>query len=274
MIKYLLLFITVIISFNAEAQHGGKYGRRVFISANLGLAFTGNPIYRYQKEFDITNIYNPSVNRVYYDPKTGKQIDKRNGVHLPIELGVNFAISKNNVIKIQYGSYKAYSELVESISKDQNKILPRQPGIFHPFISNELTVGFQITNPFYIERGFFSIKKNKNYVAPINRSYFELEYVHSFYTLISEYVNDQPSIQASVITLGFYRNFYMKKSKNTMLFAGLRTGIPVYSNKKHVNYIPQNTESNRDLIESWNNIIKTNTVNKAFQFKMGIKYIL
>lgn len=272
--KYLLI---IFIFFGGIKQLSAQASNKLFLSLNYGVGLTGRALV---SDRQFMNLENQSTGQdegsfsdrseVYYNPNNSQLENKRNGLFLPIEIGLNYAFSKKAVVKIQYGTFRSYSKMREV----PNDFLGSAGlGVYHPFLVNEVTVGLQFTNPYVINRGFSGLSKKKNYIAPIVRSYFEIEYTHSFYSLISEYTNTKPSIQFGSVNFGMYRNFYFQNSKSLFFFGGIKSGFPVLFNRADYNSIPQNSEQNLDLNTSWDEIFSSYIRKTVFQFKIGVKYL-
>ena len=235
------MYFTSFIIFNiiiTNAQLSNYSRHRLFMNLGIGLAPTVP---------DRWPTYNPKVNGFN---------NRIRIIDLPIEIGLNFAVSNITSLKAQYGIYRTFMT-VKTIN-ESNVNYSDQTHTRQPFLVQDYTFGIQLGG--------------SKYISPINRVYFEFEYCYSTQTMNNTYYNTNLKANAGTFAFGVFSNFYLKQSKAFNWYGGLRFGIPLFSN---FDFQPkQNYANTIHQEDTYTSISEAIMIGKSAQLKLGIRYML
>jgi hypothetical protein len=239
MSRVIFIGICLLLTNVGLTQTLGYKGSRTFINFNLACAPAHDKVF-------IAKAFNPET-----------YLFERKFVLLnfPIELGINYVVSNNHVLKMQYGRSVVYAPVIETLPLSEDNL-----AVINPFYSDEFTIGFQFSK--------------KTHIAPTTRVYGELEYVFSNYSLNSGYAYTMSNIRFGTLALGAYKNYYLGKARYFSLFLGARIGIPIHYFSSEMNYLEDRIGVTILQEATWRRLKSYNNISKSIQVKFGVKYLI
>lgn len=242
---FVSLICLVFASSISYTQVSGYKGSRLFINTNIGIGAG-----YFDRNGDVLSPSKHKITKYKLLPF----------IYPTGEIGLNYVVSNNKIIKLQYGISWLTSPITEFHNVHIGNSTMRYT-IYNPFLLNEFTFGYR-----------FNTKK---YIAPISHMFAELELIASFYSLNSGYVYTQKPIPFGTLAIGFYKTFFFQKADYFSGYFGLRFGAPVffsdrYSDRIQSNLPPNSIYSNSAFLDLRNQHIIT----KAVQIKLGLQFVI